>query len=333
MRVLIIGGTGVISTGTTPRLIERGDEVVLFNRGQTEPEFEGGYRTITGDRRAFSEFEDRMGQEEPFDCVIDMIAFEPSEVESAIRAFRGRTGQYVFCSTVDVYTKPAGRYPVTEEEERRPSEAFKYGFDKAECERILEAEHDPVSFPVTIIRPAHTYVGRLVHTLRSGSYWIDRMRRGLPIIVHGDGSSLWCSCHRDDVARAFVNAIGNPAAVGGAYHVTGEEWMTWDTYYRTVAAAAGAPEPRLVHIPTDVLVKAAPEQAEWCGLNFQFNNIFDNTRARQDLGFRYTVSFAEGARSAVRRLDARGEMERAEDYPFYDRLLETWERLDGGMLG
>jgi len=123
--VLIIGGTGVISTGITPRLIERGDEVVLFNRGVTEPEFDGQYEVIRGDRRAFPEFERRMSEERRFDCVIDMIAFEPAEAESAVRAFRGRTGQYVFCSTVDVYTKPASRYPVTEDEEREPSREFR----------------------------------------------------------------------------------------------------------------------------------------------------------------------------------------------------------------
>ncbi len=157
------------------------------------------------------------------------------------------------------------------------------------------------------------------------------MRKGLPVIVHGDGQSLWAACHRDDVAAAFVGSVGAEATYGRAYHVTGEEWMTWDQLYTRVAEAAGAPPPDLVHIPTDLLVKVDPERAFWCKVNFQFNNIFDNTRARSDLGFRYMVPFAEGARRAVARLDARGMVAAAESQPWYDRLIDTWSRLGQDM--
>ncbi len=323
MRVLIIGGTGVISTGITPRLIERGDEVVIFNRGNTPPEFTGDYEVITGDRSDFESFERTMQSQDPFDCVIEMIGFTPDEVQSDIRAFKGRTSQFIFCSTVDVYTKPAEAYPITESMERDPSPTFPYAFDKAACERLLEAEHGD-DFPVTLIRPAHTYSRHhLLHTFKDGSYWIDRMRKSMPVIVHGDGQSFWGSTHRDDVARAFVNAVGNSATIGEDYHITAEEWLTWNRYYQLAAEAAGAPEPELVHIPTDLLVKAVP-QASWSGMNFQYDNIFDNSKAIRDLSFEYTIPFLEGMTTAVKQLDERDEMESASDYPWYDEIIEAW---------
>ncbi len=329
MRVLIIGGTGVISTGITPRLLERGDEVVLFNRGNTRPEFSGDYELIIGDRSDHESFERTMQSQEPFDCVIEMIGFTPGEVESDIRAFKGRTSQFIFCSTIDVYTKPAEIYPITETAERSPVASFPYAFDKARCEQILESAHGD-DLPVTIIRPAHTYVRRLVHTLREGSYWIDRMRKSMPVIVHGDGQSFWGSTHRDDVARAFVNAVGNDSAVGEDYHVTAEEWLTWNRYYQLVAKAAGAPEPELIHIPTDLLVETVPE-AEWCGMNFQYDNIFDNSKAKRDLNFEYTIPFLEGVTTAIKQLDDRGEMESADDYPWYDDIIRAWAKSSEAM--
>jgi len=164
------------------------------------------------------------------------------------------------------------------------------------------------------------------------TFVIDRMRKGQPIIVHGDGSSLWAACHRDDVARAFVGAAGNPTAYGKAYHVTAKEWLTWDRYYRHVAQAAGAPDPELVHIPTDLLLRAAPERASWCAENFSFNNIFDNTAARNDLGFCYTIPFVEGMARAIAWMDAHDMIEPSESYPYYDRMIDAWKTCSDEMV-
>ena len=158
------------------------------------------------------------------------------------------------------------------------------------------------------------------------------MRKGKPIIVHGDGSSLWTACHRDDVARAFVAAAGQPHTFGKAYHTPGEEWMTWDQYHRRVAAAIGAPDPTLVHIPTEVLVRVAPSRARIIAENFQFNNIFDTTAARNDLRFQYTVPWVEGVRRMVAWLDAHGRIEDSDTDRFEDRLIAAWQRL-GADLG
>ena len=333
MKALIVGGTGLISTAITRFLMERGDDVTLYNRGITESQIPGSPKRIQGDRTDYAAFEAQMAEAGSFDCVIDMVCFKPEEAESAVRAFRGRIGQYIFCSTVDVYTKPAQRYPVCEDAERKPSRSFPYALNKATCERILEGAHERGDFPVTVIRPAHTYGegGSLVHTFGWGTYYFDRVRRGKPIVVHGDGTSFWVTCHRDDVGRAFVGAVGNAGALGRAYHVTGEEWMTWDRYHRGVAQALGAPEPTLVHIPTDLLGKVAPKAAEWCVENFHFNNIFDNAAAKADLGFRYTIPWVEGVRRTVAWLDERGRIEDSDDYAFYDRIIAAWEQLGDRM--
>ena len=244
MRILLIGGTGLISTAITRLLLERGaDDLTLSNRGKTEVRFLHSVphtiKVIQGDRTNFAAFEQQMQEAGTFDCVIDMCCYLPDEAESVVHAFSGRIGQYIFTSTVDVYTKPAARYPITEQAERQPDPAFAYAYHKAACEEILQAAHNNSDFFVTIIRPAYTYgEGRgPIHTLGGSTMYLDRLRKGKPIVVHGDGSSFWGACYRDDVARAFVQAAGQAHTFGRAYHVTGEEWMTWNQYHQRVAAA------------------------------------------------------------------------------------------------
>ncbi|MBN1401110.1 MAG: NAD-dependent epimerase/dehydratase family protein [Anaerolineae bacterium] len=332
MRVLIIGGTGLISTAITRELVERGERVTLYNRGLREttlaPEILAASQRLSGDRTEFAAFEAQMATQGYWDCVIDMVCFRPEEAESAVRAFRGCTAHYIFCSTVDVYTKPAQRYPIREDAERQPSPTFDYAYQKAACERVFQAAQARGDLAVTIIRPAQTYGegGRLVHALGFETYFIDRLLKGQPIIVHGNGKSLWSACHRDDVGRAFVNAVGNPAALGQAYHVAAEEWLTWDRYHQGLAEAIGAPEPELIHISVDTLSRLAPQRALWCRENFQYPNIFDNTAAEADLDFRYTIPWVEGARRTVTWLQAHHQVEDGASYPFYDALIAAWRQ-------
>ncbi len=325
MRVLIIGGTGLISTGITRSLQQMGADVIHYNRGKSDSMLAGAPQTIIGDRKQFDSFETQIAREEPYDCVIDMVCFLPEEAESAVRAFRGRTNQYIFCSTVDVYTKQPPRLPIVEDTPRTPLPSFPYAYNKAKCEHIFEAAHERDNFPVTIIRPAYTYgEGRgILHTFRFGMYYLHRIRTGQPIVQHGDGLSIWTACHRDDVGRAFANAVGNEATLGKAYHVAGEEWMTWDGYHRTVAAAMDAPDPRIVHVATGALYAALPEEAEWCKENFRYNNIFDNSAAHADLGFEYTIPFEEGVRRCVAWLDERQLINGDDEPVFYAPLIEA----------
>jgi nucleoside-diphosphate-sugar epimerase len=313
-------------------LLEAGHDVTHYNRGKSTQRLAANVRRITGDRKQFAQFERQVVQSGPYDCVIDMVCFEPQEAESLVRACRDAAGHVVFCSTVDVYNKPARSHPIAES--HPVGGVSDYGKKKKVCEDILMQAHQRGDIQLTTIRPAHTYGegGGVIHSLGWGSWFVDRVRNGKPVIVHGDGSSLWVSCHIDDVARAFVASMGNRSAMGRAYHTPGEVWMTWDQYHETVAAALGVPTPRLVHIPTELLWDAVPEHAGASRWNFMFNNIFDCGAARRDLGFKQTISFLDGVGRAIRWMDANGQIESWRAQPFYDRLVDAWDRCSVALV-
>ena len=331
MKVLIVGGTGLISTALTRQLLERGDEVTLFNRGRTEPRPQTGAALVRGDRTDFAPFEAALQGGPDYDCVVDMICYQPEEAASLLRAVRGKTGHLLVCSTVDVYARPAQGYPIPEDHPLGGVSA--YGQAKVACERRLFAAHAAGEVPVTVLRPAQTYgEGRdLIHVFgRDAGVW-KRLRRGQPVLVHGDGNSLWVACHIDDVARAFAGAAGNRAAFGRAYNVCGEEVMTWDEYTARAAEGLGAPPPRIVHVPTDVLARVLPRRSRIIVENFSFHNVFDTVAAQRDLGFRYTVPFVEGVRRTAAWLDARGAIEASDGAPWQDRVIDAWTRLGDGL--
>jgi nucleoside-diphosphate-sugar epimerase len=333
MNVLIIGGSGLISTPITRLFLERGDQVTHYNRGKFDLyPVPPAVKQLHGDRTDYPAFEGQMREAGTFDVVVDMVGYLPEDGESVVRAFAGRTGHFIFCSTVDVYQKPATRYPVTEAEPYGGLNA--YSTNKVKIEKTLLAAHERGDFPVTIIRPAHTYgEGRgPIHSLGNRTSYLDRIRKGKPIIVHGDGSSFWTSCYRDDVARAFVHAAGNPVTFGRGYHTPGEEWMSWNLYHQRVAEAMGAPSPEFVHIPTDTLIKMAPTRARVVGENFQFSNIFDTSAARADLAFQPTVSWVEGVQRMVAWLDEHKRMENSDDDPLEDRLIAVWRQAVKGLV-
>ena len=323
MNVLIIGGTGLISTGITRQADAAGHDVTVFTRGETEAELPESVDHITGDRT------DRAALEAARDncslgCVIDMVGFDPSTIETAIDVFAGRVDQYVFCSTVDVYHRPVETMPIRERAAREPP-VSEYGGNKAACEDRLFAAFRADGFPATILRPWHTYGegGGLLDTLSSETY-VDRLRQGKPIVVHGDGTSVWAPCHRDDVAAAFVAAIGNQEAIGEAYHVTATEPMTWNQYHRRAAAALDAPEPELVHIPTDALREAVPDRVGPLLDHFQFSTVFDTAKAERDLGFGQTVSWEQGVERTVDRLAADDAIVDWDADPEYDAVVSAW---------
>jgi nucleoside-diphosphate-sugar epimerase len=333
MRVLIVGGTGLISTAISRVLAGRGVDLSHFNRGERPvrlPENLPRPKVVKGDRKDFPAFERQIAElcekDGPFDAVIDMVAYLPEETESAIRAFRGRTRHFIFTSTVDAYLKPPRSFPI---KERDPIGGLTvYGQAKARCEEIALAAHARGDLPVTIIRPAMTYGegGQLLDLFGWGSAFVDRMLRGMPIIGHGDGQSFWTCCHIDDAALAFANGAGNPATFGKAYNVTGETWHTFNQYYEAIAEGVGAPQPDLVYIPTTLLHQALPRKARECLQNFQFDNIFDTGAARRDLGFAQTIDVREGARRTYRWLVENGRAQKAEDAPIYDRLIAMWKK-------
>lgn len=325
MNILIIGGTGLISAPITEMLLARGDTVTHYNRGKLDLyPAPAGVKTVHGDRTDYAAFESQMRELGTFDCVMDMVGYAPEDAESVVRAFSGRVGQFIFCSTVDVYQKPATRYPYVEDEPYGGLNA--YSINKVAQEKTLRAASAQGKLALTIIRPAYTYgEGRgPIHSFGGSTMYLDRIRKGKPIVVHGDGSSFWTCCYRNDVARAFVQAAGNPSTIGKLYHTTGEEWLTWDRYHELVAEAMGAPKPTLVHIPTDALAVLAPEQTRIVGQNFQFNNIFDNSAAQHDLNFEYTVDWKTGVGKMVQWLAAHNAIANSDDDTVQDSVIAAW---------
>ncbi len=318
MRVLILGGTGVISTGITRQLLDRGDQVTLFNRGKADNPFQGEAEQVIGSRQSASDLDALAGQ--GFDAVIDMICYTEEDTALAISAFRGLVPHYLFCSTVDVYSAPAKVYPITEEHPREPSPKFPYAHQKARSENLFLSAEREGAFALTILRPAATYARGIVAPIGTTALYLDLLRRGRPLIMHGDGSALWVATHRDDVARGFVGALDNPDARGRAYNLCSTEFLTWDRYWQVAAEAIGAPPPHFVHIPTEILVRAVPDMAEWCDVNFQYNNVLSNEAARRDLGFTHTIPWREGAK-ALRDLTTLPDPVLLQRY---DSLLASW---------
>ncbi len=325
MKILIIGGTGLISTYITQKLADQHQQVTLFNRGLSSYPTPAGVSVLHGDRTDYAAFENQVRAAGRFDAVIDMVGFAPQDAESLVQVFSGQTAHLIFCSTVDVYAKPARVYPYTEAEIY--GGLNDYARNKIIIEKRLIQTSRAGAFPLTIIRPAYTYgEGRgPLHTFGGSTTYVDRIRRGLPVVVHGDGSSIWVSCHASDVAGAFANALSNPPTYDRAYHTAGEEWMTWNTYHQQVAQAIGAPPPQLVHIPTDALARIAPRQAGLALTNIQYNNFFDNSAAHRELDFQYTIDWQTGVRRMVAWLDEHHAVNPAESEPFDERLISLWQ--------
>ncbi|WP_418285587.1 NAD-dependent epimerase/dehydratase family protein [Halorubrum sp. DTA46] len=336
MRVLIVGGTGLISTAITRQLVEAGHEVVAFTRGTTDADVPEAVQFRHGDRTRREDL-DRVAAEVDPDCVIDMVCFDPETARAAVDVFAGIADQYVFCSTVDVYRRPPADQPITEsalrESETGAAPVSAYAADKSAAEDVFFDAHGD-AFATTVIRPWSTYGDRgpVLHTLGSGTYYLDRVREGKPLIVHGDGTALWGPCHRDDVAGAFVGAVGNGSTHGESYHVTGGEPMTWNQYHRRVASALDAPEPELVHIPTDLLRERLPERTDLLADHLRYTTVFDTAKAERDLGFAYEIDFETGVRRAAAALESTDDIDPwdAEDD---DEVVREWRAATAAFVG
>src|SRR6478752_7042468 len=279
-RVLFIGGSGIISSACSWLAVERGIELFALSRGRSS---------------AIGPLE--------FDAVVDWVAFTPGHVRTDIELFRGRTGQYVFISSASAYQTPPARMPVTESTPLR-NPYWHYSRDKIACEDLLVTAYREEGFPATIVRPSHTYDATSV-PFDGGWTVLGRMRAGKPVVVHGDGTSLWTLTHHDDFARAFVGLLGHPATIGDSVHITSDEVLTWDRIYRTMAEAAGAGDPEIVHIASDTIAARAPDLGDALLGDRSHCAVFDNSKVKAVVpGFVATVPFAVGAREIVAWHDA-----------------------------
>jgi len=330
MKVLIIGGTGLISTSIANQLLETGHDVTLYNRGRTPSRVRSGAKIITGDRSDFATFESSFADSR-YDVVVDMVAFKPEESQSAIRAFSGRTGQFIHCSTVCVYSGPVKTIPTPEDEPFHSPGG--YGKNKILCEQALFSAYEKDKFPVTIMRPSHSYGegGGIVRPYGPSETFVDRLRKGKQVIVPGDGTGMWAAAHVDDVARGFIGAFGNSKTLGEAYQITSDEYFTWNSYHEQVAEAAGGVY-KPVYIPTDILGRVSPQRSGGLLEIFAWPSIFATAKLRRDTGYTgQTIDFAEGTRRALKWLDAEGKIANSDTDTYEDKLIEAWTTAAGEL--
>lgn len=293
MKVLFIGGTGNISTSVSRLAVERGIELYLLNRGQCAVDIPGVH-TVIGDIRQPEQVRRALAGMS-FETVVDWIAFGADDIERDIELFKDVTGQYIFISSASVYQKPPTHYVITESTPLY-NPYWKYSQNKIACEERLQRAYRDQGFPMTIVRPSLTY--RNVFPVAIGGWdcytLADRLLKGKPIIVHGDGTSLWVVTHADDFAKGFVGLLGNPRAVGHAFHITTDEVLTWDQIYQTIAWALGV-EANVVHMPSDFIAQVNPALGAGLLGDKACSVVFDNCKIKTFVpGFQATIPFHQG---------------------------------------
>jgi nucleoside-diphosphate-sugar epimerase len=303
MRVLFIGGTGIISSGCADLAIARGMDLFVLSRGTSQKfDVPAGATALRGDIRTDPDGVSRLLAEHRFDAVVDWVAFTEAHIEQDLRVFAGRTRQFVFISSASAYQKPPAHYRVTEDTPL-VNPRWQYSRDKIACEQRLMRAFRDEGFPATIVRPSLTY-GPSQIPLVLGSWqhpWtmIDRMQRGRPVIVPGDGTSLWTVTWNGDFAKGLVGLLGREQAAGHAFHITSDEVLTWDAIYREAAHAAGV-EPRLVHIASDWIARKHPPFEGTLLGDKAHSAVFDNAKIKRFVpDFQCTVPWADGVRRSV----------------------------------
>ena len=324
LKVLFIGGSGIISSASSRLAVERGIDLYVLNRGATQlrplpPEatvLHADVHDPESVRAALGDLE--------FDAVVDWVAFTPEHVRSDIELFRGRTGQYVFISSASAYQTPPSRVPVTESTPLR-NPYWQYSRDKIACESLLTEAYREENFPATIVRPSHTYDQT---SIPFDGKWtaLARMRAGKEVVVHGDGTSLWTLTHHVDFARGFVPLLAHPRTVGDVFHITSDDVLTWDQIAHSLAAALGV-TPRIVHVPSDAIAAADPEWGSGLIGDKAHSMVFDNSKLRTVVpDFCATIPFEQGAREIVGWHDedpARQQIDERLD-ALMDKLVATY---------
>jgi nucleoside-diphosphate-sugar epimerase len=332
MKVLFIGGTGTISTAISRQLLEAGHELYLFNRGSRNAELFPGVREIRGDINLEAEAAAKL-QGMDFDVVADFIVFSPNQLERDYRLFKGRTRQFIYISSASAYQKPPENYRITESTPLA-NPYWEYSRNKIAGEDFLLKQYREAAFPITIVRPSHTYDERSVplgvHGKNGSWQVVKRILDGKPVIIHGDGTSLWTMTHNSDFARAFIGLMGNIHAIGEAVQITSDETVTWNQVYAVIAAALGKPL-KAVHVSSEFL--------DLCGKSYDFlggligdkanSVVFDNTKLKRLVpGFNAQVRFDQGIRKTLDHVLAHREYQR-EDPEFdawCDRVIAAREK-------
>jgi nucleoside-diphosphate-sugar epimerase len=301
-RILFLGGAGMIGTAAAREAAAQGAEVTIVTRSEPRRPVADGVRQLRGDVRDPEQLRSLVGGER-WDAVVNWVGFTPSDLDGHVDLFRDTTSQYVFISTCSVFARPVPTLPITESSPRRQP-VFGYARDKVACEVFLEEAYRSDDFPLTIVRPFHTY-DRTAIPILSGWTAIERMRAGEGVVVHGDGTSLWSLTHSSDFARAFVPLLGNQHAVGESVNVVSGDILTWDQIHLELAAAAGVRSPRLVHRSSETIATEWPGWGEVLEHDFRHTMLFDTSKLRRLVpDFAPRVSFSAGAREIVEYHDS-----------------------------
>jgi nucleoside-diphosphate-sugar epimerase len=324
LRVLFIGGSGIISSACSRRAVDLGVDLTVLNRGQTSTRpLPNEVKVLHADVRDPAAVGETLGSQD-FDVVVDWLAFTPEHVQADIDMFSGRTGQYVFISSASAYQTPPARIPITESTPLR-NPIWRYSQDKIACEDMLVGRYRDSGFPVTIVRPSHTY-DKTALPCDGGWTVVARMRAGKEVIVHGDGSSLWTLTHHVDFAKGFVGLLGDQRAIGDSFQITSDEALTWDRIYRTIAAAAGT-EANIVHVTSEAIAAMDPDWGAALLGDKTHSAVFDNSKLRTIVpDYVATIPFDQGAREIIEWFDE-DESRRMVDAEWnikMDRLIEAY---------
>lgn len=327
MKVLFIGGTGNISTSVSKLAIEQGIDLYLLNRGERKVEIDGA-KTITGNIYDKESVKKALA-DHTWDVVVNWIAFIPEHVKNDLELFRGKTKQYIFISSASVYQKPPS-FPVITESTPLSNPFWQYSRDKIDCEELLVKAYQQEGFPVTIVRPSHTYDTTIPVTIGGWTEYtiIDRMKKGQKVIIQGDGTSLWTLTHAEDFAKGFNGLLGNQRSIGHPVHITSDEVLTWNQIYESVANAAGA-ELNAVHIASDFITKVAPGEKDGLWGDKSHCAVFDNSKIKSLVpGFTATIPFSEGIKRTLAwfEADPKRMVINPETNAMMDKIIAEYER-------
>ena len=325
MKVLFIGGTGIISSACSELALKKGLELYLLTRGHSSRPIPHGANIIQADIRQPESVSAALG-DLTFDSVVEWVAFTPEQVQVDLQLFRQRTRQYIFISSASAYQTPPGFLPV---QESTPllNPFWQYSRDKAACEALFEQAGREEGFPFTTVRPSHTY-DRTLLPFHGGYTSVARMRAGKPVVVHGDGTSLWTLTHHRDFAVGLVGLLGNPHALGHTFHITSDEWLSWNQIYAFIAKAAGV-QPQLVHVPSELIAAYDPHWGASLLGDKAHSMIFDNSKIRRLVPeFKPCIPFWQGAQEIIAWYDADPARQVVDPYmdQLQDRLVAAMKR-------
>ena len=326
MKVLFIGGTGFISTSVSRLALAKGLDLYLLNRGLQKPDLSGA-QSLTADIHQPEQVRAAL-RDLKFDVVVDWIAYTPEDIERDLAIFRGRTRQFIFISSASAYQKPPGHHVIRESTPLH-NPYWEYSRNKIACETRLTRAGREEGFPVTIVRPSLTY-GDANFPIALGGWGCytlaDRLKKGRPIIVHGDGSSLWVVTHAEDFARGFLGLVGNTQARGEAFHITSDEVLTWNQIYETIADALGV-KANIVHLASDFIARISPPLTGPLLGDKTWSAVFDNSKIKAYVpGFQAVIPFREGIRRTLAWFDADKNRQRVDEVvnAELDRILAAY---------